>query len=122
LIKKAKISTQLFPVDFGPDFKTEQLITAAQGSSINTATDLACSTFDQQCRWRNGGYAGVVPWARGITKIEETLLFNETGTYTAPKPAYAFLYVEQDQTGGARLLVSDPVHCQASAGATLTFR
>jgi hypothetical protein len=103
---------------------------------INSATQLACTDFDQQCRWRNGGYAGTIPWSKATQKIAgwnvliifentfllEMTLFNETGTYTPPRIPYAFLYIEQDQNGTAKLLVSDPIHCQAPSGATLTFR
>lgn len=51
------------------------------------------------------------------------VLFNETGTYTAPRPPFSIMYLEQDQVGGgAKLLVSDPVQCQTPSGSTLTFR
>ncbi|KAI6224418.1 MAM domain and Concanavalin A-like lectin/glucanases superfamily domain-containing protein [Aphelenchoides fujianensis] len=109
-------------VDFGPDFTVEPLMTSAQGMPVATATDLACSSFDRDCRWRNGGHAGMIPWGRGMGRLSEMLVFNETGTYTTPKPPYAFLYVEQDEKSGTKMLISDPVQCQASTGSTLTFR
>ncbi|KAI1715433.1 MAM (Meprin, A5-protein, PTPmu) domain protein [Ditylenchus destructor] len=42
-------------IDFGPDFQTEPLMTADDGQSIQTASQLACHDFDKNCRWRNAG-------------------------------------------------------------------
>ena len=51
-------------------------------------------------------------------------MFNETGTYTAPRGAYAFMYIEEGTTkeDGFKLLMSDPIQRQASTGAILSFR
>ncbi|CAD5226328.1 unnamed protein product [Bursaphelenchus xylophilus] len=109
-------------IDFGPNFETEELKTSAQGSPVNTAADLSCINFDESCRWRNGGHDGTLAWRKGVSRPSEAVMFNETGTYTVPKGAYAFLYIEQDHSTGIRRLVSDPIDCQASSGSTLTFR
>ena len=62
-------SFDIFSVDFGSDFHPAPLITDAQGMPINSATQLACDSFDQKCRWRNGGYSGAVPWMKAMQKI-----------------------------------------------------
>uniref|UniRef100_A0A915ERT2 MAM domain-containing protein n=1 Tax=Ditylenchus dipsaci TaxID=166011 RepID=A0A915ERT2_9BILA len=43
-------------IDFGPEFKTEPLMTAQEGGQqLQTSSQLACHDFDHNCRWRNGG-------------------------------------------------------------------
>jgi hypothetical protein len=45
-----------YSVDFGPDFRSEALLTAANGEFVQTASELSCSDFDKNCRWRNLGH------------------------------------------------------------------
>ena len=47
-------------VEFGPNFKTENLMTGADGMPIETAHQLNCNEFDKTCRWRNGGHGKTV--------------------------------------------------------------
>ena len=53
-----------FSVDFGPNFHTEPLLTAANGEFVQTAAELSCSNFDGNCHWRNLGHGekGVGIW------------------------------------------------------------
>lgn len=73
-------------------------------------------------------------WKKGITSPPETVLFNETGTYTTPTAPFAFMYIEEQHLASAdeqssdnaknnfKMLASDPIMCQSAGGSTISFR
>uniref|UniRef100_A0A7E5A1W2 MAM domain-containing protein n=1 Tax=Panagrellus redivivus TaxID=6233 RepID=A0A7E5A1W2_PANRE len=109
-------------IDLGPDFKSESLVTGAEGMPIDMASQLGCYEFDKGCRWRNGGHGSRI-WKRALSAPSEQLMFNETGTYTAPKGPYAFMYIEEgSKPNDFMSLVSDPVDCQSASDSHISFR
>ena len=57
-------------VDLGDDFVSFAMLTAAEGKSLETASQLDCESFDQKCRWRSGGESTAVFLFVFVAKIE----------------------------------------------------
>uniref|UniRef100_A0A914Z293 MAM domain-containing protein n=1 Tax=Panagrolaimus superbus TaxID=310955 RepID=A0A914Z293_9BILA len=109
-------------IEFGPNFKTENLMTGADGMPVENSHHLNCDDFDKTCRWRNGGHGKRI-WKKAITAPSEQLMFNETGTYTVPQVPFAFMYIEEDsKKDDFMALISDPITCQSATSSTISFR
>lgn len=55
LKKQYKLKIKFYLVDFGNNFRTEELVTAKEGDLIQTSSQLSCYDFGPHCKWRNGG-------------------------------------------------------------------
>ncbi|MFH4974891.1 hypothetical protein AB6A40_001600 [Gnathostoma spinigerum] len=98
-------------IDLGDDFESVPLRTLSTADYIFEAKDLNCSTFDENCKWRNyGGYSEA--WRVAKTSPDSQRMFTATGTYVAPEAPYAFIYIEQDRTPPFNVLQSALIKCQ----------
>uniref|UniRef100_A0A0N4ZCN5 MAM domain-containing protein n=1 Tax=Parastrongyloides trichosuri TaxID=131310 RepID=A0A0N4ZCN5_PARTI len=108
-------------LDLGEDFEEKILITGANGDYISSSTDLYCSEWDSNCRWRNS-ISGVGTWKMSHKSPSEKNLLNITGTFNKPIKNFAFMYIEQYTKGPYTMLVSDPIPCQTNEKSFLQFR
>lgn len=91
----------------------------ASSPSIMDASELNCSEFDENCRWRNvdGMFVDELDWYQGSGELDQTRLAVATATHVIPEGQYAIAATDTIQFPTIKaVLVSDQVSCQVGDG------